>query len=640
MQPFRVLCQGRYYIIPENQRGFSWTVREIKDLLNDLTLTEGHSHYMGPLIVSRTATPDFNDENFEATIEYTLEDGQQRLTTLFILANEIRLRLHQLAGNDTVDTAELERLVFYRMGGRKRRLQNKNEALDQYLSYILTGAPMPPADRTPPMRAMDVVRGHAHDFVAEKDEQTLLVWKAKIQNQAKMILVDLASENINRYLAFDAINSRGLPLSEFDKIKNFCILISTTRDLGIEVDKDWYKAITQLDSFGLTARGDEAAFIAEIYNSFHSASVGQQDVHDAFVQRYRALLAAPNQILEADFRLFIELWEPYAKSFGFIATRSRHGHYGLLCTNNAGSWLDRLDNMDLATITRPILVASHLRMSEGDFELIAQTCEIYTFRVYAVVRRRKDRNSGAHTSVSNAVLRADRPAQWVRQELCRILSDDAPMSRVIEALANGEPKYAYDPRMPGWGQCYYFLYEYELAHSPQGVAPLPWGATAEQKVNTQEHILPQSHRDGGWWEGHWPDEAKADRYKHRLGNLLLTIDNAALGRKPIQEKLDGPGAHFYNAPNATNSEKRVRNFTNGADWLDQNILAREFEMLEFAASRWSVPCCIDNGTINLPTEFVDEQGAARSIVINEVDCVPLPGAAAGAVEAVEPPEEG
>jgi hypothetical protein len=193
--------------------------------------------------------------------------------------------------------------------------------------------------------------------------------------------------------------------------------------------------------------------------------------------------------------------------------------------------------------------------------------------------------------------------------------------------------------MPGWSQCYYFLYEYEVANSPQGVAPLPWGVTAEQKVNTQEHILPQSHRDGGWWQAHWPEEARADQFKHRLGNLVLTIGNAALGRKPIHEKLNGPGAHFYNAPNATNSEKRVRNFTNGGDWLEQHILDREFEMLEFAARRWSMPCCIDNGTINLQDEFADEQNTPRAIVINEVNCVPSPGAPAGAIEADEPPEE-
>ncbi|WP_334162659.1 DUF262 domain-containing protein [Phenylobacterium sp.] len=628
MQTFNTLCRGRYYIIPENQRGFSWTVREFDDLVNDLTLTGNHSHYMGPLIVSRTDTDDFNDDNFEPTIEYTLEDGQQRVTTLFILANEIRLRLKALAGAETLDSQDLERLIFYKLGTLRRRLQNRNPALDQYLSYVLTGAPAPPADRTPPMRAMDAVKRRAQEFVAELDEAALVVWKARVQNQAKLILVDLASENINRYLAFDAINSRGLPLSEFDKVKNFCILVSSTRLLGIQADDAWYAAISRLDAAGLTSRGDEASFITELYNTFHNESVSQQGVHDAFVKRYRALLSASDPVLEADFRLFIELWEPYARSFGFIASRNRRLYYGTLCTNVAGTWLDRLDNMDLATITRPMLVASHMRMSGADFEAVARACEIYTFRVYGVVRRRKDRNGATHTEIANAVLRSNRTSAWVQQSLCALLERDAPMRLVLNNLANGEPKYAYDSRMPGWSLCYYFLYEYEIANSPTGVAPLPWATSVEQKANTQEHILPQSHRDGGWWQAHWPDEARADKFKHRLGNLVLTSNNAALARKPIDQKLDGPGAHYYNAPNATNSEKRIRLFTTGGDWTESSILQREIELLEFAAGRWAVPCCIDNGTLNLPDEFVDEHDQPVSITINEVNCVPLPTAPA------------
>ncbi|MGG5811838.1 GmrSD restriction endonuclease domain-containing protein [Falsiroseomonas sp. CW058] len=150
---------------------------------------------------------------------------------------------------------------------------------------------------------------------------------------------------------------------------------------------------------------------------------------------------------------------------------------------------------------------------------------------------------------------------------------------------------------------------------------MPWATSAEQKINSQEHILPQAHRDGGWWQAHWPDEANADRFKYRLGNLVLTADNNALGRKPIMEKLNGPGAHYFNAINATNSEKRVRLFTDGTSWLSQQVLQREFELLDFAARRWSLPCCFDNGIISLPADFVDENNSVRTITISETSCV-------------------
>nr|WP_312295487.1 DUF262 domain-containing HNH endonuclease family protein [Brevundimonas diminuta] len=623
MNPFQTLFQGKQYVIPENQRGFSWTAREFSNLTDDLVLADGHAHYMGPLIVSRT--DDFVlDEAYETIVEYTLEDGQQRLTSLIILVNEIRLRMIEL-GDGGGHVGELTKLLFFQKNGYQRRIRNTNPGLDQYLSYILTDAPQPPANRTPPMAAMDRVRAAAKSFVAGLDVAQLAIWKGRVLNQAKFILVDLKTENINRYLAFDAINSRGLALSEFDKIKNFCILVASSRTIDVKPDAAWYDAIGHLDAFELTSRNDEAAFITELYNSFHNVSVGQAGVHDAFVERYKPLLAGADAVLENDFLSFVNFWEPYARSFSFIASKSRRSKYGELCTAVAGGWLDRLDNMDLATILRPILAASHLRMNQADFESIARICEIYTFRVYGVIQARKDRNAARHVALANEVLRINKPAPEIISKICELVSANAPLSRVLSKLSNGEPKYAYDSRMPGWNQCYYFLYEYEIGHSPPGVTPLPWASSKDRKVITQEHILPQGHRDSGWWESHWPDEAKADKFKHRLGNLALTANNAALGRKSIADKLNGPGKHYFNAAQATNSEKRVGNFTDGVSWTQDEILAREFEQLEFAAKRWSVPCCSDNGVIVLPDVFDSLDGESRTITVQYDDCMSEPG---------------
>ncbi|WP_133489749.1 DUF262 domain-containing protein [Aliiroseovarius marinus] len=621
MPSFKEICSSNRFIIPVNQRGFSWTKRELNDLLNDLTLMEGHSHYLGPLIVTKTSN-HYQDDEFTNIVEYTLEDGQQRVTALLILANEIVNRLQALEGSETVQSKELKNLVYFQKGGNtKRRLKNENPDLDQYLSYILTGTPSPPADRTPPMRALDSVKQEAQAFFASKDVAELLKWKAKIQNQSKIIFVDLASENINRYLAFDAINSRGLPLSEFDKIKNFCILVATTRNLPVSVEDAWYKALTHLESFELRNRSDEAAFISELFSSCFNSSIGQKGVHEAFVDRFRKLLSQEDAALQNDFERFIGLWEPYAKSFGFISTSKREHHYGSLCTTEAGNWLDRLDNMDLATIVRPVLAASHYRMSGSDFEKIARACEIYVFRIYAVMRRRKDMNSKSHINISHTLLNPGQSADWVLQNLCKLLDATAPMKRIIETLSDGNPKYAYDPQVSGWGHCYYFLYEYEINYSPAGVAPFRWGKAKQEKINTQEHILPQAHRDGGWWESHWPNEARAEAFKHRLGNLVLTPNNSALGRKPISEKLSGPGSHHFDHANATNTEKRIVKFSDGANWQEENILAREFELIEFAARRWGMPCCSDNGVVELPEEFNDAEGNPRTIEINEAGCI-------------------
>jgi hypothetical protein len=192
MLTLTALCHGRYFVIPRNQRGFSWGTHQVNDMLRDLELVGSQSHYMGPVIVSRTETPDFPDDQFRTTAEYLLEDGQQRVTSLLIFANELRKRLESIGGFP-VHVEELRNLVFLNHHGVKLRLQNLQPPLHDYFSCILLGSPSPPADRTPPMDALDSVKAKLAEHVASLDTSALLRWKERITNQALFIFVDLRS---------------------------------------------------------------------------------------------------------------------------------------------------------------------------------------------------------------------------------------------------------------------------------------------------------------------------------------------------------------------------------------------------------------------------------------------------------------
>ena len=82
------LLDGRYFFIPSYQRGYRWTKKQIYDLCNDLlefTLNEnkkdGVFYSLQPLIVRKG---NFNIAG-ELKEAYEVIDGQQRLTTIFIL---------------------------------------------------------------------------------------------------------------------------------------------------------------------------------------------------------------------------------------------------------------------------------------------------------------------------------------------------------------------------------------------------------------------------------------------------------------------------------------------------------------------------------------------------------------------------
>ena len=105
--PFEKLFEQTIFRIPDYQRGYSWTEKELNDLWADLSNTSLRNdayHFTGILTVNTFSDNDFNKINQEGfnlvenpegkkTIiingidikAYNLVDGQQRLTTILIL---------------------------------------------------------------------------------------------------------------------------------------------------------------------------------------------------------------------------------------------------------------------------------------------------------------------------------------------------------------------------------------------------------------------------------------------------------------------------------------------------------------------------------------------------------------------------
>ena len=66
------------YIIPLYQRAFAWSEKEIDQLIDDINDFEADHYYLGSLVV-----------NLNKDGVYEVIDGQQRLTTLFLLLDYV-----------------------------------------------------------------------------------------------------------------------------------------------------------------------------------------------------------------------------------------------------------------------------------------------------------------------------------------------------------------------------------------------------------------------------------------------------------------------------------------------------------------------------------------------------------------------
>jgi len=72
------LRKGRF-VVPSYQRGYRWSEQEVGQLVDDIQSNVGRGYCLQPIVVERI---DGASRNVD---EWTLVDGQQRLTTLFLL---------------------------------------------------------------------------------------------------------------------------------------------------------------------------------------------------------------------------------------------------------------------------------------------------------------------------------------------------------------------------------------------------------------------------------------------------------------------------------------------------------------------------------------------------------------------------
>ena len=91
------LLDGRFFVIPSYQRGYRWKGKQVEDLLNDLysfatkpDRKNNEFYCLQPIIVQKVSHEDKAKYECPADKEaWEVVDGQQRLTTIYILLNYI-----------------------------------------------------------------------------------------------------------------------------------------------------------------------------------------------------------------------------------------------------------------------------------------------------------------------------------------------------------------------------------------------------------------------------------------------------------------------------------------------------------------------------------------------------------------------
>lgn len=96
---------GLRYFIPSYQRGYRWTEQQVEDLLNDIYEAEG-KYCLQPLVVSKMNRKRKEECKLEDKTWYEVIDGQQRLTTIFIICNLLSAEKKQIVYQTREETGK------------------------------------------------------------------------------------------------------------------------------------------------------------------------------------------------------------------------------------------------------------------------------------------------------------------------------------------------------------------------------------------------------------------------------------------------------------------------------------------------------------------------------------------------------
>ena len=242
---FEEVFKDKVFRIPDYQRGYSWTKKELKELWYDLYNTHDHRqgyHFTGILTFtdfSRADIKSIRKEGFvvrEGSIyinnqQYQgvdIVDGQQRLTTLLILLSTLVARV-----DDEAYKSQLEETYFRKLENGKNKYvfgYHIDVPSHNYLIREIFNEQEYEVEETETLYThnLSFAKVYFETKVAKLTSVEVRLWITKITRHLLFAVLNL-SESQDRPLdvsmVFETLNFRGKQLSSLERLKNRVLYI-------------------------------------------------------------------------------------------------------------------------------------------------------------------------------------------------------------------------------------------------------------------------------------------------------------------------------------------------------------------------------------------------------------------------------
>ena len=379
------------YVIPNYQRTYVWNkFDQWEPLWQDVTT-------IASLLLDQEGLPDLEPHFLGATVlkemsgvvdqarRYTLVDGQQRLTTLQLLLTAVGDSIRETSPESKLEGSARGLTTNYAGGTPSKDEPDKIRPLAgdfTVLSDVMEASRrgiMPTVDDRPILKCYEYFRAESDkwlicDGAAESNvERRARALLTAISDKMQVVAIHL-NRRENESAIFEALNARGEPLSEWEKVKNY-ILFKAGDAEGIDQAKLYKDYLFPFDERQWTQESGSGA--------------ARRRISDVFLDYWlesRLGNAVNTRRVYRDFRSMVKNSETSLKLDSLCKELMDDGTF-FLRWNTSSNWDGNVENvfhgrrraLNVGGIW-PILLALH-RIAKGeDFRRCLRTIDSYLYR--------------------------------------------------------------------------------------------------------------------------------------------------------------------------------------------------------------------------------------------------------------------
>jgi uncharacterized protein with ParB-like and HNH nuclease domain len=505
-----IIGNGKSYQVPIFQRDYSWDKDDWEDLWNDIEeIPNDKTHYLGYLVLQKIQ---------EGEESYWVIDGQQRLTTLSILALAVTALFNKwsVEGVDTDDNRiRFDKITERYLGNfstsklsisPKITLNRNND--DFYKSWLLKlRQPSTLMKLKPSQRLMQKAFNYYFDqlnekFKTNKSGADLAEFLERIVGNGIVFTQIVVENDLDAFKVFETLNARGVKLSTADLLKNYLFKLSS--QLG-ELDLDEAERRWQ-NINDIIRANDLTTFIRHSWNSRYKL-----ERQPTLFKAIKREISTPQ--LAFDFLNSLENISQFYTAF--------NNPNDEIWDKEEGSHLKVLELLNVTTCYS-LMIAAIMNFDRKEMKTLLRELAVITLR-YNLSELNPNEAERVFSKVANEIAnKTITTAKEATLALKAIYVQDKNFEQAFSTVkVNTKRKKELTK---------YLLVKIENQIANKDYQP-------EDAVATIEHILPEN--PGSVWEDTFPVDIQ-DEYIYRLGNyglLEASINNKLDSNKSFTEKL-------------------------------------------------------------------------------------------------------